>query len=194
MTDAARYVAHYLAASRAAMDVFAADAEAAQTMRAMAEAIAASMRAGGKLLAAGNGGSAADAQHIAAELVGRFVVTRRGLPAIALTTDSSALTSIANDFGYERVFSRQIEALARPGDSLLAISTSGRSPNVLAGIEAGRAAGCSVVGLTGGQGGSMTALCDVCLAVPGRDTQRVQEMHSLIGHLLCGIVEKRLCG
>jgi D-sedoheptulose 7-phosphate isomerase len=148
---------------------------------------------GGKVLLCGNGGSAADAQHIAAELVGRFVAEREGFAAIALTTDTSALTSISNDLGYEQVFARQVRALARRGDVLVAISTSGGSANVNRAIEAARTVGCTVVGWTGRGGGSMAPLCDLALVVPSDDTQRIQEMHILIGHILCGIVERRLC-
>ncbi len=128
--------------------------------------------AGRKVLLCGNGGSAADAQHLAAELVGRFVVERRGLPAIALTTDTSALTAIANDYGYEFVFSRQVEALGQPGDVLIAITTSGRSKNVVAAVAAARAVGMKVVGLTGAAGEDFVRACDAGVAVPSRDTAR----------------------
>ena len=147
------------------------------------------LAAGHKVLLCGNGGSAADAQHIAAELVGRFVVERRGLPAIALTTDTSALTAIANDYGYEAVFSRQVEALGRPGDVLIAITTSGRSKNVVAAVAVARELGMKVVGLTGAAGEEFVRGCDAGIAVPSRDTARIQEGHITIGHVLCELVD-----
>jgi phosphoheptose isomerase len=151
----------------------------------MAEAL----RAGRKVLLCGNGGSAADAQHIAAELVGRYVVERPGLPAIALTTDTSALTAIGNDYGFEAVFSRQVEALGQVGDVLIGITTSGRSPNVVAAMQAARQRGMKTIGLTGGKGLEFAATCDVGIAVPSDSTARIQECHILIGHTLCEIVD-----
>jgi phosphoheptose isomerase len=145
--------------------------------------------AGKKVLLCGNGGSAADAQHIAAELVGRFVIERRALPAIALTTDTSALTAIGNDYGYEVVFSRQVEALGQPGDVLIAITTSGRSPNVVAAAKAARAIGMQVIGLTGATGAEFVRSCDGGVAVPSTNTARVQECHIAIGHVLCEILD-----
>jgi D-sedoheptulose 7-phosphate isomerase len=159
-----------------------------------ADASLACLRAGGKLLFAGNGGSAADAQHWAAELVSRFQKERPGLAAIALTTDSSILTAIGNDYGFERVFARQVEALGAPGDVFVAISTSGRSANILRAIEAARARSLRVVGFTGESGGDMAALCDFCLQVPSDDTPRIQEGHSFLGHLLCALVEQGMYG
>lgn len=147
------------------------------------------LKEGHKILLCGNGGSAADAQHIAAELTGRYKTERRGLPAIALTTDTSALTAIANDFGYENVFSRQVEALANAGDVLIGISTSGNSTNVLLALEQAKAIGCTTIGLTGNTGGKMNALCDINLVVPSNNTPRIQEMHILFGHILCQIVD-----
>ena len=144
---------------------------------------------GRKILLCGNGGSAADAQHIAAELTGRYKTERRGLPAIALTTDTSALTAIANDFGYDKVFSRQVEALANQGDLLIGISTSGNSANIVLALEQARAIGCTTLGLTGNSGGKMNALCDINLVVPSNNTPRIQEMHILFGHILCQIVD-----
>jgi D-sedoheptulose 7-phosphate isomerase len=146
--------------------------------------------AGNKLLICGNGGSAADAQHFAAELTGRFEKERRGLPGIALTTDTSALTAIGNDYGFERVFSRQVEALGREGDLLLAISTSGNSPNVLAAIESAQRLGMGVVGLTGGDGGKMNGLCDHLVAIPSHRTARIQEMHISIIHIWCELIDE----
>lgn len=147
---------------------------------------------GKKVLICGNGGSAADAQHLAAEFTGRFLSDRRALPAIALTTDSSALTAIANDYGYERIFSRQVEALAAPGDQLIAISTSGDSPNVLLALQVARALGCSTLGLLGGDGGAALRACDQAVVVPSGHTARIQEVHSLVGHVLCEAVERWL--
>ena len=146
--------------------------------------------AGKKVLLCGNGGSAADAQHIAAELVGRFVIERRPLPAVALTTDTSALTAIANDYGYEHVFSRQVEALGAPGDVLIAITTSGTSKNVVAAAESARALGMKVIGLTGAKGAAFVASCDAGVAVPSTITARVQECHIAIGHLLCEVLDE----
>ncbi len=146
--------------------------------------------AGKKVLLCGNGGSAADAQHIAAELVGRFVVERRPLAAIALTTDTSALTAIANDYGYEHVFSRQVEALGNEGDILIAITTSGTSKNVVAAVEVARKRGMKVIALTGAKGAAFVASCDAGVAVPSSITARVQECHIVIGHLLCEVIDE----
>jgi phosphoheptose isomerase len=146
--------------------------------------------AGKKVLLCGNGGSAADAQHISAELVGRFVLERRPLPAIALTTDTSALTAIGNDYGYEHVFSRQVEALGAPGDVLVAITTSGTSKNVVAAAEVARRLGMKVIGLTGAKGAAFVASCDAGVAVPSMVTARIQECHITIGHLLCEVLDE----
>jgi len=143
------------------------------------------LKSGNKVLVAGNGGSAADAQHIAAELSGRFVRDRRALPGIALTTDTSALTSIANDYGYDHVFARQVEALARPGDLFIGISTSGNSPSILNAFKAAKKLECKTLGLSGRDGGKMTGLCDLNIVVPSNVTARIQEVHILIGHILC---------
>lgn len=156
--------------------------------------IGASLAAGGQLLIAGNGGSAADAQHIAAELTGRFQRERQPLPALALHANTSALTAIGNDYGYEHVFARELLAHARPGDVLLAISTSGNSRNILRAIEVARRAKVSVIGLTGDSGGEMRAECDLCLCVPSKSTARIQEMHITIGHAICELLEERLAG
>ena len=150
------------------------------------------MKSGKKILIFGNGGSAADAQHIAAELVGRYKTDRRGLPAIALTTDTSALTAIANDFGYKRVFERQVEALANEGDLLIALSTSGNSSNVNRALKLGREMGCKTIGLSGKEGGKMNALCDLNIVVPSEDTPRIQEMHIMIGHILCQAIDSTI--
>jgi D-sedoheptulose 7-phosphate isomerase len=154
--------------------------------------LAATLSAGGKLLLCGNGGSAADSQHIAAELSGRFLKDRRPLAAVALSTDTSALTCIANDYGFDEVFSRQVMALGRKGDCLLAISTSGNSRNVLRAAEVARAAGIQVIGLLGRDGGALHALCDIAIVVPSATTARIQEAHIFIGHTLCAMVEEAL--
>jgi phosphoheptose isomerase len=154
-----------------------------------AEVLRAALAAGHKVLLCGNGGSAADAQHLAAELVGRYVIERKGLPAIALTTDTSALTAIGNDYGYEHVFSRQVEALGRPGDVLIAITTSGRSKNVIAAAAAARALGMKVVALTGAAGRGFVDNCDAGVAVPAGETARIQECHIAIGHVWCELVD-----
>jgi D-sedoheptulose 7-phosphate isomerase len=173
--------------------------EVAQALASLTSAVAravdiigASLAAGGQLLVAGNGGSAADAQHITAELTGRFVRERQPLRALALHANTSALTAIGNDYGFEHVFARELTAHARPGDVLLAISTSGHSRNILCAIEAARKKKVSVVGLTGEVGGEMRAACDLCLCVPSKSTARVQEMHITIGHAICELLEERL--
>jgi len=147
------------------------------------------LSSGKKVLLFGNGGSAGDAQHIAAEFTGRFVKERRSLPAIALTTDTSALTAIANDYGFERVFERQVEGLAAAGDVLIGISTSGNSPNVIRALKLGGSIGCKTIGLSGRDGGQMNECCDLNLVVPSTVTARIQEMHILIGHILCTAID-----
>ncbi|NOG72503.1 D-sedoheptulose 7-phosphate isomerase [Roseicella sp. DB1501] len=168
------------------------DAAAVETIEAIAERSVAALAAGRRILLCGNGGSAADAQHWAAELVGRFHYDRPGLPAIALTTDSSILTAIGNDYGYDRVFARQVEALGQPGDLLYALSTSGRSPGILAALRAARERGMGTIGFTGAGGGAMPELCDLCLRVPAEATPRIQEAHEVAGHLICELIERRL--
>lgn len=150
------------------------------------------MQRGGKILLAGNGGSAADAQHIAGEFVSRFAFDRPGLPAIALTTDSSILTAIGNDYGYEKLFARQVQAHGNKGDIFIGYSTSGRSPNILRALEEARGLGLVCVGLTGNRGGPMHELCDYLLEIPSDDTPKIQEGHLVLGHILCGLVEQRL--
>lgn len=154
-----------------------------------AEMISATLASGGKLLIFGNGGSAADAQHIAGELVNRFLQERKALPAIALSTDGGVLTCIANDTGFENVFARQVEALGREGDVCVAISTSGQSANIIVACEQARSQGIKVIGLLGRDGGKVAPLCDLALIVPSDDTQRIQETHNLIGHILCELIE-----
>ena len=156
-----------------------------------AEILGHSIRAGGKVLIFGNGGSAADAQHMAAEMVGRMLVDRRPLPAIALTTDSSNLTALANDFSFDEIFSKQIEALARPGDAVVAISTSGKSPNVIRAVEAAKKLGCKGIGLTGGTGGKLKALADVALVVSeGKNSSRIQETHIFAVHSMVDLLDR----
>ena len=148
------------------------------------------LASGHKVLFCGNGGSAADSQHLAAEFVGRFQKERRGLPAIALTVDTSILTAVANDYGYDTVFARQVEALGQPGDVLVGISTSGNSANVLAAVALAKERGLFTAGFTAACGGKMAQACDVCLAVPVKVTARAQEMHILLGHILCELVDE----
>ena len=169
--------------------------ENADALERAVDLVAEALGAGRKLLLFGNGGSAADAQHLAAELVGRFQRERRPLPAIALTTDTSALTAIANDYGYDQVFARQVRALGARGDVALAISTSGRSPSVLRAVEVCRELGIETIGLTGGDGGTLAGLVHLCLRVSAStDAARIQETHILIGHVLCELVDRRLFG
>jgi len=168
-------------------------AEHSEDVARAAQMIAETFGAGGKLLLCGNGGSSTDAQHIAGEFVNRLHnVSRRALPALALSTDGGVLTSIANDTGYENVFARQIEAFGMSGDTLLAISTSGVSPNIIVAVEAAHDAGMKIIGLLGRDGGRVAARCDLALVVPGTDTQRIQETHNLIGHIICELVERTL--
>jgi D-sedoheptulose 7-phosphate isomerase len=164
------------------------------TLKKVARETSRALARGRKVFLFGNGGSAADAQHIAAEWVGRYRRDRRALPAIALTVNASSLTAIANDFNFENVFARQVEALGAPGDIAIGISTSGHSPNVLKGIEAAKAASMITVGLTGRTGGGLKSLVDYCLQVPSDDTPRIQEAHVLLGHILCEYVEDVLFG
>jgi len=151
-----------------------------------------SLRNGGKLMFCGNGGSAADSQHLAAEFTGRFIKDRPPVAAIALSTDTSALTCIANDYSFEAIFARQVQAIGKPGDCLIAISTSGNSGNVLAAVAAAKALGITCIGLLGRDGGKLKPQCDVCIVVPSQVTARIQEAHILIGHSLCGAVEQQL--
>jgi phosphoheptose isomerase len=163
-----------------------------EAILAAADAIVQAIRRGGKLLAFGNGGSASDAQHVAAELVGRFERERSALAALALTTDTSVLTSIANDYDFGRVFERQIEALGRSGDVALGISTSGQSPNVVAALTAAKARGLRTIALTGRDGGAVGAAAEVHINVPGQSTARIQEVHRTLLHAICGLVERSL--
>ena len=179
-------------ASMAVKETILADDHFLRKIQAAADTLVQAFRAGGKALFCGNGGSAADAQHLAAELSGRFYTDRPPLFAEALHVNSSYVTAVANDYGYAQVFARMVEAAGRPGDVLVAISTSGNSETILRAIEKARAQGMSVIGFTGATGGRMADLCDVLLNVPSTDTPRIQEAHILIGHILCAIVEREL--
>jgi len=190
LDEARDYIEGFLARSLAALESAAKDSNLIRTIGEIANAVVGSLSNGGKLLIAGNGGSAADAQHLAAEFLSRFVSDRRPLPAIALTTDTSALTAISNDYGFDRVFERQLRALGRPRDVFLAISTSGRSPNVVAALQAAREIGITTVGFTGKSGQPMSGLCDLCLMAPSTETAIIQQIHIVAGHILCGLVEK----
>ncbi len=187
----ASLIAHGLRDGASVRSALAADCE---SIAAAAEVVVASLKSGGKVLLFGNGGSAADAQHISAELVGRFTVDRAPLAAVALTVDTSAITAIANDYGYDHVFDRQLRALGRPGDVAFAITTSGKSESILRAVRSAREIGMKVVGLTGGAGRDFAKLCDACVVVPTRETARIQELHITVGHLICQIAEAELCG
>lgn len=163
-----------------------------QQIEECAQTIAETIQSGKKILICGNGGSAADAQHLAAEFVGRYETERRALPAVALTTDTSALTALANDYGFEKVFSRQVEALAAEGDLLIAFSTSGNSPNILTAVMKAREKGCRTLGLTGADGKKLASLCDVCIMVPSARTARIQEAHIAIAHIWCEIIDEKI--
>jgi D-sedoheptulose 7-phosphate isomerase len=163
------------------------------TLNRIASVMARTILEGRTIFWCGNGGSAADAQHMAAELVGRFCRERRGLPSVALTTDTSVLTSIANDYGYEHVFRRQVEAMCTPGDVVVGISTSGNSKNVCLAFEAARSIGAVTVAFTGQAGGAIASLADETLRIPSSDTPRIQEGHILCGHMLCDYIEKCIC-
>jgi D-sedoheptulose 7-phosphate isomerase len=186
------YIELQLAQSRQVVAALHGDLVVRAALEAAARACVASLQQGGKILFAGNGGSAADAQHMAGEFVSRFAFDRPGLAAVALTTDTSILTAIGNDYGYEQLFSRQVQALGRRGDVLVAYSTSGRSPNILRALATAREAGLLTLGLTGNRGGPMRELCDHLLEVPSPDTPKIQEGHLILGHILCGLVERAL--
>jgi D-sedoheptulose 7-phosphate isomerase len=192
VSDDRSYVAEYLRQSVAAMSVFAADATAQALLVRMAEVTVAAMRDGKKLLIAGNGGSAADAQHIAGEFISRLMFDHAPLPAIALTTDTSALTATANDYGYEQVFERQVRGLGQRGDLFLAISTSGNSPNVLRALAAARERGLATFGFTGAGGGKMAGLCDHLLMAPSTWTPVIQQVHITAAHIYCALIERAM--
>jgi len=182
----------FLAQSRDVLQAAIEDPGFSAGIEGIVDRIADALAAGGKVLLAGNGGSAADAQHLAGEFVSRFYYDRAPTAAIALTTDSSVLTAIGNDYGYERVFERQVLGLGRAGDVLLAISTSGRSPNILRAIEAARDIGLVVIGFTGRSGGDMGSRCHICLRAPSDSTPLIQQIHIVAGHAVCALVEARL--
>jgi D-sedoheptulose 7-phosphate isomerase len=195
MTDSLEdRVAAYFQHSREVLDRAAQDAALRHSLAAIADRIARTFRAGGKVLLAGNGGSAADAQHIAAEFLVRFKLDRTPLPAIALTTDSSVLTAIGNDYSFADVFERQVRGLGRAGDVFIGISTSGRSANVLAALRAARELSLVTVGFTGSSGGDMRGLCDLICAAPSDDTALIQQIHLVAAHVVCLLVEQELFG
>ncbi|WP_291557786.1 D-sedoheptulose 7-phosphate isomerase [Bradyrhizobium sp.] len=185
-------IAAHLGLSRAALERATQDAGLLAAARKIADVVILALRAGNKLLIIGNGGSAADAQHIAAEIIGRYKQDRPAYAAIALTTDTSALTAIANDYGFEQVFARQVAGLGRRGDVLLALSTSGRSPNVLAALRTARERGLATVGFTGSQGETLGALCDHLLVAPSDDTPVIQQIHLAVAHGICEAIEQAL--
>ena len=185
-------IAAHLKLSRDALERAVQDAGLCDTARKIAEAITSALRSGHKLLLAGNGGSAADAQHIAAEIVGRYKKDRPAYAAIALTTDTSALTAIGNDYGFEQIFARQVEGLGQRGDVLLGMTTSGRSPNIIAALKVARLRGLVTVGFTGAKGASMAASCDHLLVAPSDDTPVIQQIHLTFGHGICDVIEQTL--
>lgn len=187
-----KYIREKISEAQQVMAWMLADEPLQKELAQAAAACVACLQGGGKILLAGNGGSAADAQHIAGEFVSRFAFDRPGLPAIALTTDTSILTAIGNDYGYEKVFIRQVQAHGQKGDVFIGYSTSGKSRNVLLAFEEARAKGLVCIGLTGNHGGLMGALCDYLLEVPSVDTPKIQEGHLVLGHILCGLVERAL--
>jgi D-sedoheptulose 7-phosphate isomerase len=185
-------IAGFFDRSLAALQDAAQDRELWSLIGAIAQAIESSLRAGGKLMIAGNGGSAADAQHLAAEFLSRYVVDRRPLPAVALTTDTSVLTAVGNDYGFEHVFERQVRGLGRPGDVFLAISTSGRSRNILRALETAREMGLVTIGFSGAAETEMRPLCRYFLAVVSHETAIVQQIHMVAGHAICALVERAM--
>lgn len=187
-----KYIAGQIAEARRIIDLMSRDEVLLERTQQAALAVIKCLRNDGKVLIAGNGGSAADAQHIAGEFVSRFAFDRPGLAAIALTTDTSILTAIGNDYGYERLFVRQVQALGRHGDVFIGYSTSGSSPNVLRAFEEARTRGLFCIGFTGKRGGPMSGLCDIALEVPSIDTPKIQEGHLILGHILCGLVENAM--
>lgn len=186
------YIASQITEAQRVMSEMLVDARLCKEMEASAEACTVSLKAKGKILLAGNGGSAADAQHIAGEFVSRFAFDRPGLPAIALTVDTSILTAIGNDYGFEKLFARQVQAHGNKGDVFIGYSTSGKSPNVLLAFEEARKHGLVCIGLTGNRGGPMRELCDHLLEVPSSITPKIQEGHMVLGHILCGLVENAI--
>src|SRR5580698_133705 len=189
-----QYIRDEVSKTLATLELLAQDESTTAEVERIAQACCAALRGGHKILFAGNGGSAADAQHLAGELVSRFNFDRPGLAAFALTTDTSVLTAIGNDYGYDRVFARQLNAVGTKGDVFLAISTSGRSPSILCALEEGRSKGIITVGFTGKSGGDMPPLCDYCIRIPVAETPKIQEGHIVLGHIICGLIERELFG
>src|SRR5437588_587636 len=188
----AESIAQHFRSSRETLERASADRALLDAMLAIADTMIKALKGGGKILIAGNGGSAADAQHIAGEFLSRLNFDRNPLPAIALTTDSSVVTAVGNDYGFEKIFERQIRGLARKGDVFLAISTSGRSQNILCSLKAARELGLTTVGFTGQGDSEMVALCDICLQAPSEATPHIQQIHIVAAHAICGIVEREL--
>jgi D-sedoheptulose 7-phosphate isomerase len=188
------YIEAKLTSAANVMATMASNRAIKETMVSIATTCVSCLTSGGKILLAGNGGSAADAQHIAGEFVSRFAFDRPGLPAIALTTDTSILTAIGNDYGYEKLFARQVQAHGCSGDVFIGYSTSGTSPNVLSAFKEARSLGLTCIGFTGDRGGPMNELCDHYFAVPSDDTPKIQEGHLVLGHILCGLVEPEMFG
>lgn len=186
------YISAQILEAQRVMTAMLADATLLAVVEATAQACIHCLQHDGKILLAGNGGSAADAQHIAGEFVSRFAFDRPGLPAIALTTDTSIITAIGNDYGYEKLFTRQIQALGRKGDIFIGYSTSGKSPNILRAFEEAKSRGLVCVGFTGSRGGPMQDICDYLLEVPSIDTPKIQEGHLVLGHILCGLIESAI--
>ena len=189
-----KYFRQELFKSVTTLERIASDDSLAAAVEDLTKVCCTALRSGKKILLAGNGGSAADAQHLAGELVSRLNFDRPGLAAFALTTDSSVLTAVGNDYGYEKVFSRQLDAVGSSGDVFIAISTSGRSPNILRALEESRRKGIVTVGFTGTPGGAMPDLCDYCIQVPASETPKIQEGHIVLGHILCGLIECEMFG
>jgi D-sedoheptulose 7-phosphate isomerase len=187
-------IASYFRASVSTLQQAAGDEKLHRAIRTVADLIENIFRSGNKLMIAGNGGSAADAQHIAGELLSRLNFDRAPLPAIALSTDTSVLTAIGNDYGFEHVFERQVRGLGRRGDGLLAISTSGRSPNILTALRVARELGITTIGFVGADGGVMAELCDACLFAPTRETPLIQQIHITAAHIICNLVEHAMFG
>lgn len=189
-----QYIQEEVSKTLATLELLARDEQITAEVEQIARTCCAALRAGHKILFAGNGGSAADAQHLAGELVSRFNFDRPGLAAFALTTDTSVLTAIGNDYGYDKAFARQVNAVGNRGDVFFAISTSGRSPSILRALEEGRRKGLVTVGFTGKSGGDMPPLCDYCLRVPVAETPKIQEGHIVLGHIICGLIEREIFG
>ena len=188
------YIKQQITTTHSIMEAMLADSTLISTTEKAAQACIDSLNNGGKILLAGNGGSAADAQHIAGELVSRFAFDRPGLPSVALTTDSSILTAIGNDYGYEKLFERQVQANGKAGDIFIGYSTSGTSPNILKALEKAREMNIVTIGLTGNRKGAMVPLCDYALEVPSANTPKIQEGHLVLGHIICGLIENTIFG